>query len=327
MSHRSEERAVEGIFHYLHSGAEPSLFRNGKVYARRDEDGNDAGFGGCDREAVKVTVKNARLLSATDEKTCDVNGFELIDAPFNKHHDFFDHEKVVRNYYAECEELVSQYTGGNVFAFDHNVRSASGKESKARIRGGQNVQGPAKMVHADYTLTSAPARLQDLSKPAKGNDTYRARLPEKSSLISHELVESCLDEGRRYAIINLWRSIAAEPVQTNPLAMCDSQTVELGDLVTFEIHYQDRIGENYFSRPSTGHQFYYYPEMIRDEALLLKQWDSAGTFASTGGTDADSSRPGKPCTFSFHTAFDPVDTLEGAPDRLSIEVRCAVFFS
>ena len=138
---------MEGIFHYLHNGAEPSLFRNGKVYARRDEDGNDAGFGGCDREAVKVTVKNARLLSATDEKTCDVNGFELIDAPFNKHHDFFDHEKVVRNYYAECEELVSQYTGGNVFAFDHNVRSASGKESKARIRGGQNVQGPAKMVH------------------------------------------------------------------------------------------------------------------------------------------------------------------------------------
>ena len=41
MFHRSEERAVEGIFHYLHSGAEPSLFRNGKVYARRDEDGND----------------------------------------------------------------------------------------------------------------------------------------------------------------------------------------------------------------------------------------------------------------------------------------------
>ena len=40
-------------------------------------------------------MTNARLLSATDEKTCDVNGFELIDAPFNTHHDFFDHEKVV----------------------------------------------------------------------------------------------------------------------------------------------------------------------------------------------------------------------------------------
>lgn len=317
---------MEGIFHYLQSAAEPSLFRNGKVYARRDKDGNDGGFGGCDREAVKLTVHNARLLSATDEKTCDLNGFQLIDAPSNNHHDFFDHENVVRKYYVECEEIVSQHISGSVFAFDHNVRSASGKKSKARISGGQNVQGPAKMVHADYTLTSAPARLKDLSKPAKSNDTYRERLLEKGNLIPHELVESCIDEGRRYAIINLWRSIAAEPVQTNPLAVCDSQTVDLEDLVTFEIHYHDRIGENYFSRPSTRHQFYCYPEMVRGEALLLKQWDSAGTFASTGGSDTDSSRPGTPCTFSFHTAFDPVDTIEGASDRLSIEVRCAVFF-
>lgn len=318
---------MEGIFHYLQSGAEPSLFRNGKVYARRDEDGNDAGFGGCDREAVKLTVHNARRLSAVDEKSCDLNGFELIDAPLTNQHDFFDHKNVVRNYYAECEEIVSQHIGGNVFAFDHNVRSAFGKESKARVSGGQNVQEPAKMVHADYTLTSAPARLQDLSKPAKSNDTYREKLLENGCLIPHELVESCKKEGRRYAIINLWRSIGAEPVQTNPLAMCDSQTVDLEDLVTFEIHYRDRIGENYFSRPSTRHQFYFYPEMIRDEALLLKQWDSSGTFASTVGSDADSSRPGTPCTFSFHTAFDPVVKIEGAPDRLSIEVRCAVFFA
>ena len=317
---------MEGIFHYLQSGAEPSLFRNGKVYARRDEDGNDASFRGCDREAVIVSVHNARLLAATDEKTCELNGFQLIDAPLKTHHDFLDQKNVVRNYYAECEEIVSQHIGGNVFAFDHNVRSASGKKSKERIVGGQNVQGPAKMVHADYTLTSAPARLQDLSKPSKTNDTFREQLLEQDSLIPHELVESCMQEGRRYAIINLWRSVAAKPVQTNPLAMCDSQTVGLDDLVTFEIHYQDRIGENYFSRPSTRHQFYFYPEMVRDEALLLKQWDSAGTFASTGGSDADSSRPGTPCTFSFHTAFDAVDTIEGAPDRLSIEVRCAVFF-
>ena len=93
-----EGRAVEGIFYYLHCGDEPFLFRNGIVYARRDAHVNDAGFGGCDKDAVKVTAKNARLLSATDAKTFDVHGFELIDAPFNKHHDFFDSEEVVRNY-------------------------------------------------------------------------------------------------------------------------------------------------------------------------------------------------------------------------------------
>ena len=75
---------MEGIFIICTWCMHASLnfFRIRKVYARRDEDGNDAGFGGCDREAVKVTVKMHRLLSATDEKTCDVNGFELIDAPF-----------------------------------------------------------------------------------------------------------------------------------------------------------------------------------------------------------------------------------------------------
>ena len=108
--------------------------------------------------------------------------------------------------------------------------------------------------------------------------------------------------------------------------MCDSQIVELGDLVTVEIHCRNRIGENYFSQPSTGHQFYYYSEMVRNEALLLKQWDSASRFVSTKGWEADSSRPEEPCTFSFRIAFEPVNTIQGAPDRLSKEVRCAVFF-
>ena len=34
---------------------------------------------------------------------------------------------------------------------------------------------------------------------------------------------------------------------THPLALCDAQTVEPDDLVVFEIHYADRVGENYFA--------------------------------------------------------------------------------
>ena len=43
--------------------------------------------------------------------------------------------------------------------FSDNVRSALGKESGQRIKDGQQVQGPAQVVHGDYTLTSAPQRL------------------------------------------------------------------------------------------------------------------------------------------------------------------------
>lgn len=77
-------------------------------------------------------------------------------------------------------------------------------------------------------------------------------------------------------------------------------------------------GENYFASYTENHRWYYYPEATRNEALLLKVWDSAGALA-TG--DSSSQRS----TFSFHSAFkDPTTT--GAPARESIEVRTIAFF-
>ena len=96
-------------------------------------------------------------------------------------------------------------------------------------------------------------------------------------------------DGRRFAIINLWRNIAEEPVATHPLALCDAQSVHPQDLVVFEIHYQDRVGENYFAKHSQTHRWYYYPAMTRDEALLIKQWDSAGSLARSRGAYPDAS--------------------------------------
>ncbi|NCF20965.1 MAG: hypothetical protein GWP63_22300, partial [Haliea sp.] len=125
---------------------------------------------------------------------------------------------------------------------------------------------------------------------------------------------------------NVWRNISGEPVQTNPMAMCDGQTVEPEDLVTFEIHYADRIGENYFAKHRERHRFYFYPEMTRDEPMLLKQWDSDGGLAQSGGERSDASYPGSPCTFSFHSAFDDLLAPDDAPDRWSIEVRCLVIY-
>lgn len=314
-----------GIMNYLRSETEPSLYRNGKVLIRRDKDGSDAGMEGVHQLAMEVPVHDARALSGSDAMSCERNGFELLRTPLDSTVDFLDHEQVVRRYYPQCAELVAAATGGQVFAFDHNLRSAAGKRSNTRIAGGQTVQGPAKIIHGDYTLTSAPARLSDLAEQPKLNDTYRIVLGEGETLIPRECVAAGLADGGRFAIINVWRSIAKEPVQMNPLALCDGRTVEPEDLVTFEIHYHDRIGENYFARPSANHRFYFFPEMTTDEPLLLKQWDSQGALAQSNGARADASEEG-PCTFSFHTAFEPVDEPEDAPDRLSIEVRCAVVY-
>jgi hypothetical protein len=316
-----------GSFSYMSDAAEPSLRRNGKVLTRRDRDGSDAEWKGVVLTARQMPVRDARTLSGSDRPTLAHNGFEVVDRPLaNPGLNFLDNDQVLRAYYPHCEEVVREMSGAVIVrAFDHNVRSAGGKQKKHRIQGGQQVQGPAHVVHGDYTLTSAPQRLRDLTKPPRENDTLRSILAEGETLLDAGAVERALGSGR-FAIINLWRNIAAEPVATHPLALCDAARVRPEDLVVFEIHYSDRIGENYFAKHSDQHQWYFYPAMTRDEALLIKQWDSKGQLARSAGAQSDSPDPAQPCTFSFHTAFEDPETPPDAPDRWSIEVRCMALY-
>ena len=276
------EEVSLGSFNYLAPSVRHSLFRNGKVLTRRDPDGNDGGTEGVVLEEREMPVQNARLLDSGERRTVAANGFELLTRPLaDPTLDFFHHDQVVQVYYGECAEVVQEATGASyVFAFDHNVRSAAGQKSQRRIAGGQQVQGPAHVVHGDYTLTSAPQRLRNLARPPSGNDTLRSVLGAGQSLLESDIVDWALGEDGRFAIINVWRNIKHEPVVTHPLALCDAQSVHPEDLVVFEIHYQDRVGENYFAKHAPRHGWYYYPRMTREEALLIKQWDSAGCRSS-----------------------------------------------
>jgi len=320
-----------GALNYLAASVKPSLYRNGEVLTHRDRDGSDAGTEGVLKSELSVTINNARLLDDSQRRTLETHGFELLTRPLARPDlDFYNHRQVVGEYYAECAQVVQDTTGAaRVFAFDHNIRSASGKASKKRIAGGQQVQGPARIVHGDYTLTSGPQRLRDLANPPGCNDTLRSVLDAGVSVLDPDLVDRALDENGRFAIINVWRNIAHEPIAIDPLALCDGQTVNPQDLVVFEIHYHDRIGENYFAKQAPQHGWWYYPAIIRDEALLIKQWDSAGELARSHGARADSSTgDGRaPCTFSFHSAFKDPATRPDAPDRQSIEVRCIVLYN
>jgi hypothetical protein len=318
-----------GLFNYMADSAKSSLYRNGKVLTRRNRDGSDARWEGVDLEERQMPVANARALAAQSSCTLTTSGFEMRLRPLARQDlNFLDHEQVVRLYYPECAEIVREASGASFSAaFDHNVRSAAGKRSGQRIEGGQQVQGPARVVHGDYTLTSAPQRLRDLARPPTGNDSLRTVLAQGQSLLDADAVEQALASGR-FAIINLWRNIAAEPVATQPLALCDAASVRPEHLVVFEIHYADRIGENYFAKHHDGHRWYFYPGLTRNEALLIKQWDSAGRLASTKGAqpDADAANSA-PCTFSFHSAFEDPATPPDAPERWSIEVRCVALYS
>ena len=72
-----------------------------------------------------------------------------------------------------------------------------------------------------------------------------------------------------------------------------------------------RTGESYVPRFSEAHQFYWFSDMTRDEAILLKIYDSDSHEGLARG--------------SLHTSFrNPAAATD--PPRESMEVRCIVLF-
>mmetsp|Transcript_55349 Transcript_55349/g.129530 ORF Transcript_55349/g.129530 Transcript_55349/m.129530 type:complete len:443 (-) Transcript_55349:52-1380(-) len=212
------------------------------------------------------------------------------------------------------------------------------EEAKKAIKGGGPIQSVANIVHGDYSLVSAPKRLQLLCEPPKVNDTYK-KLYGDRPLIPADDMQALKD--KRYCIINVWRNINSYPVMELPLAMCDGATVPLDDLVTFEVRYQDRTGENYLAYPSkpppgkegAHHRWVYYPGMVKDEAILLKCWDSKGS--DFAGLDPETGKPAinatpesgpYRATMALHTAFQDPSSPPDALSRESIEVRCIAFY-
>jgi len=160
----------------------------------------------------------------------------------------------------------------------------------------------------------------------------------RKSLLDPSIVKEALERKRRYAFINVWRSIDAKnTVKNPPLACVDATTTTIDELRMFKIHYNDRVGENYFISPPAAsgrreHGWYYYPEMTMDEVILLKQWDSRGAVACGAHSDGEEKNgeknggEDKTSTFTIHSAFTDPSYGNDAPPRKSIEVRCVVIW-
>ena len=132
------------------------------VASRRDLEGSDSELDGADWDQHHVMIKDGRR--APTPLTLHSAGFELVADAKEQHCDYFDEEAVTSAYYQQCEELMKRVTGASfVKAFDHKVRSESLRAAAAKLQGGNAVQGPAPLVHGDYTAESAPRRFQLLS--------------------------------------------------------------------------------------------------------------------------------------------------------------------
>jgi len=235
----------------------------------------------AENESRALPIRNGRLLAG--RLSLDREGFELVQHA-SAVKDFYDSEELRSVYYPESERLVRAATGAaRVLAFDHNIRSGS-----PQWREKHTLREPVTRVHNDYTIKSGPQRVRDLLPP-----------DEAEELLRH-----------RFAIVNLWRPIRA-PLQDRPLAVCDAQSMRQEEFVGTDLVYRDRTGETYSVTWSPQHRWYYFPDMQRHEALLLKCYDSA--------TDGRA-------RFTAHSAFDDPTTPADALPRESIELRTLVFF-
>jgi hypothetical protein len=218
------------------------------------------------------------------ELDLDRQGFGLVEHR-SAVRDFWDDDEVRRVYYPEAAEFIKAHTGASkVFVFDHvQRRRIPGVRDYSR----SGPRQPATRVHVDHTARSGPQRVRDL-------------IPDEAD----ELLKG------RVQVINLWRPILSEPLRDAPLALCDARTVAADDLVASDLVYKNRVGETYSVTYSPKHQWYYAPELRRDEGLLLKIMDSK-----------DDGR----ARFMPHTSFTDPTTPAGAPPRESIELRTLVF--
>ena len=297
------------------------------ISSRRDTSGSDSTLEGAKWDGVDLNIHNAR--NAGETMKLKSNGFELIpsrvsDTDIN----YFDQTDVLEQYYPICEDLIAKALQNDlgtsaknkftVKAFDHNVRSTKG--GTIDNSAGATVQQPVAVVHGDYTRVSAPHRLQELTLTPKSNDVLKEKLGQ-ASLLDSDIVKEAIEGKRRFALVNVWRNLQKDkPVRQYPLACVDAHTVKFDDLRTFQIHYKDRIGENYFVCHHPRQQWWYYPAIEHDEALLIKQWDSFGGLAK--GQEQD--EKDDVSTMSLHSSL--LDASSDTTERESIEVRCVVIW-
>lgn len=242
----------------------------------------------CDYRMTPVWISDARAIASS--VSIDADGFELWDAPTAL--TSFDDEDAIRSrYYAEAAELAKCVTkADHAYVFDHLVRRREvGRPALHFGRKGNEGRPPGAIgrVHTDYSDASGLRRL----------DLVVSDPEERSGL-------------RRFAIVNLWRSIRAKIVDT-PLALCDARTIAAKDLVVSDVVYANRRGEIYLVQHSPHHRWAYFSEMDGHEVLIFKQYDSQVNSVAR---------------FTPHTAFDLPEIPPDAPLRESIEIRCLVTY-
>ncbi|KAJ5647973.1 hypothetical protein N7490_004345 [Penicillium lividum] len=232
----------------------------------------------------KVPISDIR--GTENNYTLDKDSFQALqNISSTTTYKTFDSDTLVQQiYYPEVESLLLSTIPGahKIVLFDHTIRR--GTDSAARK--------PVTRVHVDQTPRAAADRVRlHISDPEEAETLLKGR----------------------YRIVNVWRPLSDDPVQSSPLAFASAASVDGDDLVPVQHRYPDRTGETMGVKYNSGQRWTYWSGMTGSERLLLKCSDSRGL------------RDGDVSQWVPHTAFWDERTPVGARIRESIEVRALIF--
>jgi hypothetical protein len=255
-------------------------------------------------EKHRVNVWDGR--SIRNRFTLDTHGFVLAEHK-SAVTDFFDSEQVDAVYPQEVTDVVRELTGADKVAQrGWMVRTSGDLEKRQRKVVGythrSGVQPPASEAHVDY-------------------------MPERAEAMAETIYKESFPEGEpysRFIASNLWRAFS-EPPQDWPLALCDGSTVAADEgtpnslVIVDEIPDHDTMLADMWEEKTVvtaaifhynpDHRWWYFPNMDRDEVVLLKFHDSDASTVQRVP----------------HTAFHDL-SFDDAKPRESIEVRTFAYF-
>ncbi|HEX6197342.1 MAG TPA: CmcJ/NvfI family oxidoreductase [Jiangellaceae bacterium] len=238
-----------------------------------------------------VRIRNGRRVA--ERFRLDVHGFEIVEH-VSAVRDFTDKAEVDAVYLSEVTDFVRR-------TLDADRVGARGWVLRRSVDPGANASQPqAALVHCDY----APEGSADTAAAV-----YAEQFPDGPGY-------------HRAVATSTWR-VFTPPPQDWPLALCDFRSVDVADGLSNTLYFVDELpadpfssvdglevaahGSEFYYNPA--HEWWYFPEMTRDEVLFFKFHDS------------DHSRAWR----VPHSAFLD-SSVQAAVPRHSIEVRTFAFF-
>lgn len=230
--------------------------------------------------------------------TLQNQGFQLVSAPTQMERlDWYNRQRIMDTYLPETEETVRKALGcTRVLCFDANIRNeelAKPDEARTHHPGVAYNSGYAKnSPHNDHTLVSGPRRVRELL----------AEDPVNDEVLKH-----------RFGILNLWRRW--DGGNAWPLCCCAYDSMDYDqDMIRRHLVYSHRTGEGYTVRRRDDHRFYWFSDMNKNEAVLLKIFDSTP-------------RESGIARGALHASFRPPTVTPNEPTRESMEMRCIFLFA